>query len=234
MKTILITGAARRIGAHMAEHLHQLGHRILIHYHQSQHEAIALYQQFNQIRPKSADLVQANLNQADAASLIFQALQKLGAELDVIIHNASIFTPNDQDWDAFFQIHVKTPYQLNHLCYPMLKQRQGHIINITDIHATKAKSGYSAYLQSKAALHMQTQTLALEFAPDIKVNEIAPGKILAPEHLLSHHEADILAQIPLQRRGNPLDIAKTAAFLIESNYITGQTIQVDGGASLTR
>jgi len=234
MKTILITGAARRIGAFMAEHLHQQGHHILIHYHQSQAEAFALHQRLNQQRPNSADLIQSDLNHPDAGAEVFQALENLGCELDVIIHNASIFTPFDQDWDAFFQIHVKTPYQLNRLCHPMLKRRQGLIINITDIHATKAKPGYSAYLQSKAALHMQTQTLALEFAPEVRVNEIAPGKILAPKHLPPQHEAEMIAQIPLQRRGSPLDIAKAVTFLIESDYITGQTIQVDGGASLTR
>ena len=230
MKTVLITGAAKRIGAFLAQYLHEHGFNIIIHYHQSKQEAQTLCKHLLQKRPESAYLIQADLNDNNSAKLIIDEVKRQTNRLDVIIHNASIFTSSDQDWDTFFQVHVKTPYQLNQLAFPLLKKHQGNIIHITDIHAEKPKKNYSAYLQSKAALHMQTLTLALEFAPDVRVNEIAPGKILAPISQKPIPEEQILHNIPLKRRGTPLDIARTAKFLIESDYITGQVIRVDGGS----
>jgi pteridine reductase len=232
MKTILITGAAQRIGAYTAEYLHHLGHNILLHYNQSEQEARSIQKKLNQKRANSLHLIQADLQDTNSAQSIFEQIQAHQQPLDVIIHNASIFTTDDADWDAFFQIHVKTPYELNRLAYPLLKARQGLIINITDIHATKPKLAYSAYLQSKAAMHMQTLSLALDFAPEVRVNEIAPGKIIAPRHHQIQNEAEIIAKIPLKRRGSPEDIAHAVAFLMEANYITGQTLRVDGGAYL--
>lgn len=230
MKTVLITGAAKRIGAFIAQYLHEHGFKIIIHYHQSEQEAQTLCKHLLQKRPESAFLVHADLNKNESAEHIIQEIKQKTDTLDVIIHNASIFTTSDADWDVFFQVHVKTPYLLNQLALPLLKKSRGNIINITDIHAEKPKKNYSAYLQSKAALHMQTLSLALDFAPDVRVNEIAPGKILAPVSAKPLPEELILKNIPLARRGTPLDIARTAKFLIDSDYITGQVIRVDGGS----
>jgi pteridine reductase len=229
MKTILITGAAKRIGAFLAEYFHEQGFNIIIHYHQSEQEAQTLCKQLLQKRADSAFLICADLNDNQSASYIIKQVYALTGRLDVLIHNASIFNTLDENWDRFFQIHVKTPYQLSQLALPLLKQYQGSIINITDIFAEKPKKNYSAYLQSKAALHMQTLSLALEFAPLVRVNEIAPGKNLAPIHYNPADEQQILESIPLKRRGTPLDIAKAAGFLIDASYVTGQVIRVDGG-----
>jgi pteridine reductase len=232
MKTVLITGAAKRIGAFVANYLHTLGFKIIIHYHQSEQEAQTLCKHLLQKRAKSAYLIQADLLQPECADVIIEHVQALTGELDVLIHNASIYTPFDKDWDAFFQLHVKTPYLLSLKAFPLLKKNSGNIINITDIQINQPPQHYSAYIQSKAALHAQTTSLALEFAPHVRVNEIAPGKILTPEtgSLLIEHE--ILQKIPLKKRGDMLDIAKAVAFLIDSPYITGQTIRVDGGRSI--
>lgn len=229
MKTILITGAAKRIGAFVARYLHEQGFKIIIHYHQSEQEAQTLCKQLLQKRPDSAYLIQADLCQTGSANDIIQQVMQLTGELDVLIHNASIFSTSDADWDAFFQIHVKTPYFLSQAAFPLLKKSGGSIINITDIHAQKPKLHYSAYLQSKAAMHMQTQTLALEFAPLVRVNEIAPGAIIKPEYESMSLEPALLEKIPLKQRGQPLDIAKAIAFLIDATYITGHTLRIDGG-----
>jgi pteridine reductase len=229
MKTILITGAAKRIGAFLAEYFHKQGFNIIIHYHQSEQEAQTLCKQLLQKRADSAFLISADLNDQKSAAYIIDQVKQLTERLDVLIHNASIFNTLDDNWDRFFQIHVKTPYELSQLAFPLLKQHQGSIINITDIFAEKPKKHYSAYLQSKAALHMQTLSLALEFAPDVRVNEIAPGKNLAPIHHQPADEQKILESIPLKRRGTPLDIAKAADFLIHATYVTGQVIRIDGG-----
>ena len=230
MKTVLITGAAKRIGAFLAEYLHEQGFNIIIHYHQSEQEAQTLCKQLLQKRPESAYLIQADLSDNNSAAQIMHQVYQIGGGLDVLIHNASIYNTSDDNWDLFFQIHVKTPYQLSKLAYPLLKKKQGLISNITDIFAEKPKRLYSAYLQSKAALHMQTLTLALEFAPEVRVNEIAPGKNIPPANQPPVDEPKILNAIPLKRRGTPLDIAKAAAFLIDATYLTGQVIRVDGGS----
>ena len=124
MKTVLITGAAKRIGAFVANYLHTLGFKIIIHYHQSEQEAQTLCKHLLQKRAKSAYLIQADLLHSDSAEHIIDQVQYLTGELDVLIHNASIYTPFDKDWDAFFQLHVRTPYLLSQKAFPLLKKIQ--------------------------------------------------------------------------------------------------------------
>lgn len=236
MKTVFISGAARRIGASIAEYLHAHGHHILLHYHQSEQEAQTLCQELCQKRPKSADLIKADLAKPDAADIVFQQIQKLDLSLDVLIHNASMFSQHDKDFGDMFQINVLTPYRLSRLCYPMLSKTRGSIINITDIHAEKPLKNYTAYIQTKAAFKIQTEALALEYAPLVRVNAIAPGISLWPEHdneLSVTLKNEILGKIPMGRICDPIHIAKTALFLIDNEYINGQTIRVDGGRLLS-
>jgi pteridine reductase len=236
MKTVFISGAARRIGAIIAEYLHAHGHHILLHYHQSEQEAQTLCQELCQKRPNSADLIKADLAKPDAADMIFQEIQKRGMSLDVLIHNASMFSQHDKDFAQMLQINVLTPYRLSRLCYPMLSKAKGSIINITDIHAEKPLKNYTAYIQTKAAFKIQTEALALEYAPEVRVNAIAPGISLWPEHdneLSVTLKNEILAKIPMGRICDPIHIAKTALFLIDNDYINGQTIRVDGGRLLS-
>jgi pteridine reductase len=232
MPTILITGAAKRIGAYLANYLHEHGFDIALHYHQSQQEAQTLCQQLLQKRANSAHLIQADLSHPDGAAILLEQIQKLKIEPQVIIHNASIYNPSDEHWDVFFQLHVKSPYMINLGLFSILQKNQGSIINISDVQALKPLINHCAYVQSKAAMHSQTQCLALEFAPWVRVNEIAPGKVLAPKNYPKHQDKNLLKKIPLQRRGQPIDIAKAVYFLIDCDYITGQTIVIDGGRSL--
>ena len=236
MKTIFISGAARRIGASIATYLHQQGHHILLHYHQSEQEAQILCQELCQKRPNSAHLIKADLAKPDAAALIFQDIKKTGLPLDVLVHNASMFSQDDHDFEQMLQINVLTPYRLSRLCYPLLKKTKGSIINITDIHAEKPLKNYSAYIQTKAAFKLQTEALALEYAPEVRVNAIAPGISLWPEYnnaLSAALKTEILAKIPMGEICDPIHIAKTALFLIDNDYVNGQTIRVDGGRLLS-
>ena len=236
MKTVFISGAARRIGAAIAEYLHAHGHHILLHYHQSEQEAQTLCQELCQKRPGSAHLIKVDLAKPDAADTIFQEIQKIGMPLDVLIHNASMFSQYDKDFEQMLQINLLAPYHLSRLCYPMLAKRRGSIINITDIHAEKPLKNYTAYIQTKAAFKIQTEALALEYAPEVRVNAIAPGISLWPEHDNALNDAlknKILASIPMGTICDSIHIAKTALFLIDNDYINGQTIRVDGGRLLS-
>lgn len=235
MKTAFISGAARRIGAYLAEHLHAQGYQILLHYHQSRQEAQTLCKHLLQKRANSAHLICADLNAPQSSAAIFEEIKKYTDTLDVLIHNASVFSKLDSDWDKMFQVNVKTPYFLSRLAYPLLQKTKGCIINITDIHAERPFRDFTAYVQTKAAFSMQTKALALEFAPTVRVNAIAPGAILWPEQANSLSQAlqnEVLGKIPLGQEGGAKSIAIAMDCLIQNHYLTGETIHVDGGRLL--
>jgi pteridine reductase len=240
-KIALVTGGARRIGAAIVTALHDAGFSVIIHCHHSLTEAQALAKTLNQVRANSATVLQKDLITAHAAEDIIQEALSLTNRLDVLVNNASVFLRTDPDafnqdeWDILFNTHVKAPFLLSmHARHALLKQ-QGCIINITDIHAQNPLMHYSAYCQSKAALNLQTQSLAREFAPDIRVNAVAPGAILWPEHnnsLTPEIKNNIIKQTPLKRHGNPEMVAQAVLALIHNSFITGQILRVDGGRSL--
>lgn len=239
---VLITGAGRRIGANLAETLHSDGFNVVLHYRQSRCEAEALAQAFNQRCPNSAIVLQADLNNTDALVEFANAASSHWGRLDVLINNASAFYPTplgkvtSETWDDLLGSNLKAPFFLAQALIPALKQQQGCIINIADIYAEKPLKEHPVYSIAKAGNVMLTKSLASELAPDIRVNGIAPGAIFWPEHA-PHNNTDyingMLHKIPLQRRGQAADIARTARFLIrEAPYITGQIIAVDGGRNL--
>jgi pteridine reductase len=233
--TVLITGAARRIGAAIATHLHQAGFCIIIHCHQSLQEAHQLADELNIKRANSAHVYSADLCVFnDIQALIAYAIKCTG-RLDGLVNNASVFEKDVRDWDRLFNTNVKAPFLLSHAAYPYLATTKGCIINITDTHATRPLRGYSVYCQTKSALQMQTQALASEFAPLVRVNAVAPGAILWPESanaLNIKQQQHIIAQTPLKCHGNPVFIAQAVLALMSNPFITGQTLAVDGGRGL--
>ncbi len=238
----LITGAGRRIGAAMAAHLHQAGYRILIHYRSSAGEAEQLRDRLNQQQPESAHCLQADLADLTQVQQLATDALNIWQRVDVLINNASSFYPTaigditESDWQDLFSSNAQAPLFLSQALVPALKQQQGCILNIADIHAFKPLKQHTTYCMAKAANTMLTQSLARELAPEIRVNGIAPGAILWPEQeaeLSPGQQQEILNDIPLQRSGCEQDIAQTALFLIQqAPYITGQIIAVDGGRSL--
>lgn len=242
-KVALITGAARRIGAAIAETLHQQGYRIIIHYGHSAAEALALCEQFNRQRANSALCLQADLNHdSQRQDLAQQVLASFG-QLDLLINNASSFYPTAvgtgtlEQWDDLFGSNAKAPFFLSQALAPALKQSGGNIINIADIHAERPLREHTIYCMAKAANVMLTKSLAMELAPQVRVNGIAPGAILWPEQaaeLDSEGKNNILKKVPLERAGDPTHIANAVSFLIQpNNYITGQVLSIDGGRSLS-
>ena len=134
-----------------------------------------------------------------------------------------------------WRCNVQAPYQLSHAALPYLEGTQGSIINITDVHAHTPLRGYAAYCQTKAALAMQTRALAQEFAPSVRVNAIAPGAIMWPEganQLDSTIQEKIITKTLLKRHGTPENIAQAMIYLVNNTYVTGQSLQVDGGRHL--
>ena len=240
LKNVLITGAAKRIGAACARLLHEQGCNLILHYHASAEQALQLCDEFNMARNHSATLFKADLLvEAEVNGLAEFALKAWGG-VDVLVNNASQFTPGavggitGTDWDNLLNSNLKAPFFLSQALAPSLRQRQGCIVNLVDIYAEKGLPGYPVFSIAKAGLIAMTKCLAKELAPAVRVNAIAPGAILWPEAGLDEErKKEILQRVALQRCGTTEDIAKAVAFLIfEANYITGHTLTVDGGRTL--
>lgn len=239
-KTALVTGGSKRIGAVISRLLHEAGYNVIIHCRLSQQTADELAEELNNIRPDSATVIQADLNiETIYNHLIKQAFQCWN-RLDVLINNASSFYPTPigsvtlDDWNNLLNSNMKAPLFLAQAAAPHLKQVQGNIINMIDIHAQRPMKDHPVYCAAKAGLAMLTMSLAKELGPDVRVNGIAPGAILWPDNDMPEHtKQQILERTALKRSGEPLDIAKTVLFLIRDvDYITGQIIAVDGGRSI--
>lgn len=239
-KVALITGAARRVGAEIAKHLHANGMNLALHYRSSKKEAQQLQKILLEKRPDSVILVQADLlNHAKLCSLIQPCLQSWG-RLDALINNASSFYPTplgtitETQWDELFGSNLKAPLFLAQAAEPLLRQHSGNIINITDIHADRPLKNHCVYSAAKAGLVMLTKSLARDLGPKIRVNAIAPGAILWPEQDIDElTKRRIVSSTALKRRGGPADIARAVVYILrDANYMTGQTLTIDGGRSL--
>ncbi len=239
-KTVLVTGAAKRIGAEIVKKLHHAGANIVIHYRSSSEDAIKLAAQLNAERKKSVTIQQADLCDVGQLPQLVEQLIKDHGSLDVLVNNASSFYPTpvgeitEEHWDDLMCSNLKAPLFLSQAAAPALKKAKGCIINIVDIHGIRPMKGYPVYSSAKAGLVMLTQSLARELGPDVRVNAVAPGAILWPEDEANQgSQNELLAKTALKKQGSPEDIARTVLFLVQdANYITGQTIAVDGGRML--
>lgn len=239
--TVLVTGAAKRIGAELCRGFHRHNFNVVIHYQHSQRAAEQLQAELESLRPGSAISIAADLNQqADIEELAHRAQQQWQG-LDVLINNASCFYPKsladstEQDWDAIINSNLKAPYFLCQALSSTLQKNQGSIINMADIYADKPLDGHGIYNIAKAGNVMLTKTLAKELAPDVRVNGIAPGAIAWPEHDRdTEKQQSILAKIPLQKIGGYQEIVKAALYLtLQASYTSGQILSIDGGRSLS-
>jgi pteridine reductase len=240
-KTILVTGAGKRVGAAIARRLHRAGARLTLHYHSSEREAHALQSELNLQRAQSVMLVKADLLEtAGLAEIVKSCMERFGS-LDALVNNASAFYPTPvgaisaSDWDVLIGTNLKAPLFLCQAAAAQLRKCNGCIVNITDIHAERPLKNYVAYSIAKAGLDGLTRSLAREFGPEVRVNAVAPGPIAWPEDG-SFDEVTrqrVISHTLLKRIGEPDDIARAVYYLIaEAPYVTGQIIAVDGGRSV--
>ena len=237
---VFITGAGKRVGAALARHLHQRGYAVALHYRSAKPEAEVLAAELNTDRADCCLLLQADLDEpAQRDALIPRIIAHYG-RLDVLPTDASSFSPtpvgagSDAQWDELFDSNARAPFFLSQAGAPHLRERHGSIVNIADIFGQVPKPQHTVYCMAKAALIMMTRSLALELAPEVRVNAIAPGAILWPESGKPDAEKDAIVQAtPLRRMGDVDDICQTAVWLIEqASFTTGQVIAVDGGRLL--
>jgi pteridine reductase len=238
-KVVLITGAARRVGAAITRKLHSAGATLAVHYHNSHSESQVLAGELNGVRPGTVTTLGGDLLDLKVlASLVEATIARFG-HLDILVNNASTFyaTPvgeiTSQDWDDLMGTNLRAPLFLSQAAAPHLKARNGLILNIVDIHGMRPLRRHVVYSPAKAGLIMLTQSLARELAPEVRVNGIAPGPVEFPEKGLSEEmKQAIIDKTLLKRRGSPDDIARAALFFAsEAPYVTGQILAVDGGRS---
>ena len=237
----LITGSARRIGAAIASHLHQSGYRVVLHAHRSSDELQQLAFAFELARPGSVLALQADLRDAEALpDLVEQAVAHFG-RLDALVNNASTFFPTPlgqitaEAIDELYAVNARAPLLLGQAAAPHLRRSLGCIVNLTDLHATDPMRDHPAYSMAKAALEMATRSLALELAPKVRVNAVAPGAILWPESGKDDFAREaLLARTPLARIGTVEEIAEAVRWLIaDASFVTGHTLRLDGGRTLS-
>lgn len=236
---VLVTGAARRVGAEISRALHAAGACVAIHYRQSGTDATSLAAELNAVRGDSAAVFAADLLDTSAlAQLVADVVQRFG-RLDTLVNNASSFfatklgAVDTVAWDDLIGSNLKAPLFLAQAAAPHLDRSGGCIVNITDIHAERPLKGYPVYCAAKAGLLGLTRALALELGPRVRVNAVAPGAIEWPQGKNDFPPAEraaIIEHTLLQRVGSPADIARTVKFLVfDAPYVTGQVINVDGG-----
>ena len=240
---VLVTGAARRVGAEIVRALHTAGACVAIHYRSSGADAAALAAALNATRPgeaaETAAVFAADLLDLAALPQLIESVVSRFGRLDALVNNASSFfaTPvgaiDTTAWDDLIGSNLGAPLFLSQAAAPHLERSGGCIVNITDIHAERPLKGYALYCAAKAGLLGLTRALALELGPRVRVNAVAPGPIEWPQGTNDFPPAEraaIIEHTLLKRVGSPADIARTVKFLIfDAPYVTGQVINVDGG-----
>jgi pteridine reductase len=228
----LVTGAAHRLGKIFAQTLARQGFDILLHYHHSLDEALQTKAEIESVG-RSATLIGADL--ADPAQI--SALLSNIESLAVLVNSAAFMPAGNVDllslenWDTTLDLNLRAPFLLGQEASKKMTAG-GLIVNITDIGAQKSWSRYPSYTVSKAALESLTRILARAFAPEIRVNAIAPGFVLQSDIVPAEEWERLIKRVPLKRPARTEEIASALEFLVNNEYVTGQTLVVDGGYSL--
>ena len=238
---VLVTGGGKRVGAAIVQRLHREGWRVAIHYRASADAATALAASLNDARADSAMVCVADLLDPQALPKLIEQVVAGFGQLDALVNNASTFYPTAigavtiDDWLQLMGSNLQAPLFLSQAAVPHLKRTRGSIVNITDIHAERPMAGYVVYNIAKAGLRGLTAALARDLAPEIRVNAVAPGPIEWPDdgQISEAEKSRILDHVPLKREGGAAQIAEAVKYLVcDADFVTGQTINVDGGRSI--
>jgi pteridine reductase len=233
-RTALVTGAGRRVGRAVALALAARGIRVAVHYHASEAEAADTVRQAQSLGAEARSL-RADLRLAEsAAQLVHDVVAQFGA-LDVLINSAAIMlrTPLDevtvQEWDETFALNLRAPFFCARAAARVMRERGGVIVNIADLAGLETWPAYIPHGISKAGVIHMTRSLARALAPSVRVNAVAPGAVLLPESWSAADGERLARTTPLRRLGSPEDVAQAVLYFIDAEYVTGETLIVDGG-----
>ncbi len=239
---VLVTGAARRIGAAIARTLHAAGARVALHCHRSRAEAERLAAEMNAARAGSCAVIEGDLLDVEEVARIVEEAARAFGRLDALVNNASSFYPTPLGridaaaWEDLIGTNLRAPLFLAQAAAPRLRESRGAIVNVVDIHAERPLKNFVVYSIAKAGLAGLTRSLALELGPEVRVNGVSPGAILWPDggtHFEASEKERITAQTPLARVGSPEDVAGAVKYLLfDAPFVTGQILAVDGGRGI--
>jgi pteridine reductase len=237
-KVVLVTGGGKRLGAAVCRRLHAAGANLMLHYRASAGEARLLQAELNHLRADSVALIQADLlDHSKLPSLVEQTVIRFG-QLDALVNNASSFFPTPvgeitaADWEDLVGTNLRAPLFLSQAAAPVLKKTQGAIVNITDIHADRPLKNYVIYSVAKPAWWGSRDRWRANWRPTSASTPSHPGRSCGPTKSSSTNSSRqrIISHTPLRREGVPEDVAKAVHFLLaDASYVTGETINVDGG-----
>jgi pteridine reductase len=235
-RVALVTGSAKRLGRAIALRLAQEGAEVVIHYRSSESEARETVAEVERLGRRAIALA-ADLSSVSEIKHLVERTSAHFGRLDILINNASNFLPADFAstaetlWDESLDTNLKAPFFCAQAAAPLLKQTHGVIINLADIGGILAWPDYIPHCVSKAGVIMLTKCLAKALAPDVRVNAIAPGTITMSGDP-SAWQADFIRRAPLHRTGTTDEVAGAVSFLVQSNFVTGQVLILDGGRTL--
>ncbi len=235
----LVTGAGRRVGRVIALTLAHAGANVVVNYHRARSEAKATAGEVTALGAEGI-AIRADVSSFKQVRAMFRVVEKRFGRLDLLVNNAAVFFPGhwnsltEKDWDRILGINLKgTFYCAQAAARIMLRQKRGHIINISSLGGLQAWPGYMHYCASKAAVIMLTRCLAKGLAPHIRVNSVAPGTILFPGERRGGQMEKVIRATPLKKAGRAEDVAEMVLFLAtQGDFVTGQVFVVDGGKSI--
>jgi pteridine reductase len=235
-RVALVTGAGKRLGRAVALRLAQEGADTVVHYSNSRKEAGETVAEIEKLGRRSIAL-RADLRRVSEIRDLFRAVSERFGRLDILVNNAANFLPghvedtNEQTWDDSLDTNLKAVFFCAQAAAPMLKASRGVVVNFADVGGILGWPGYISHSVSKAGVIMLTKCLAKALAPEVRVNGIAPGTITMPGDA-PELEADYIRRAPLRRSGRPEDVCEAVMFLVRSEFVTGQTLIVDGGRTI--
>jgi pteridine reductase len=233
-KVALVTGAGTRVGRVIALALGKAGMRVGVHYYGSEKGA---RQTADEITAAGGDArtLPGDLTDPATAPRLVEHISKVFGSLDVLVNSAAVMlrTPIGEvlveDWDAMFALNLRAPFFLSQSAARAMRERGGAIVNIADLAAFETWRGYIPHAITKAGIVQMTRSLAHALGPRIRVNAIAPGPVLLPDGWTQEQADRLIATTPLGRLGSPEDVAQATLYLLSADYVTGETIIVDGG-----
>lgn len=232
----LVTGAAHRLGKAFALTMARQGYAVLVHYHSAEDAAHATAEEIRSLGVPAFP-VKADLRRIEQLESLFAALDAAPHTLRVLVNSAAwmaradALTASVEEWDETFDLNVRAAFLCAQRAFPRMTGG-GLIVNVSDVAAQKAWHAYPAYTVSKAALESLTRVLARAFAPGVRVNAIAPGLVLQSDIVSAEEWEKMIARLPLARPARPDEITAALEYLLKNEYVTGQTLVVDGGYSL--
>lgn len=237
IRTVLITGAAKRVGAAIAKFLAREGWEVVLHYNHSKDDAEQLSRELKHEHPeRTFPILQCDLANHDAVLSLFGHLPDDVKKIDALVNNASVFDPGtiDETSPVFLRKEMSINFDAPFFLMQAFKNiyGEGCIVNMLDTAIMKNEGSHAAYLLAKKSLANLTNMAALSFSPDIRVNGVAPGPVLPPARKSPDYLKDVVAKTPLKKQVDVDDIAASVSFLLNNPSVTGQIIFCDSGAHL--